>query len=288
MRTPIQFGAVLCLCLCAHAGCRLMNEQPDFDNHTLLKPAQSSPGSVRMEILWVRVPAGDPDLNGSAWQEIEEAQFDPAVQRELADNGFRAGVIKGNFPKAISQALHQHSASEDAPIQVTGETSELIADPIVRGRIKQMPRNKRHEITASDVYPSIPLLSRNQQELNGRTLEQVQAIYAMRVDPLADHGTIVELTPELHYGAARMRVTGGDEGVWHQTMQRDREVFDEMRIKARLTPGDTLVVMGRPDAGSRLGHYFHTVDSEEGPQQKLILIRLAEVPQGDTFAAMND
>ena len=42
--------------------------------------------------------------------------------------------------------------------------------------------------------------------------------------------------------------------------------------------------MSLPYAGSRLGHYFHTVDSSDGPQQKLILIRLAEVPPSDTFA----
>ena len=47
--------------------------------------------------------------------------------------------------------------------------------------------------------------------------------------------------------------------------------------------------MSLPDAGSRLGHYFHTVDSADGRQQKLILIRLAEVPPSDTFAdTVND
>jgi len=44
------------------------------------------------------------------------------------------------------------------------------------------------------------------------------------------------------------------------------------------------VLMSLPNAGSRLGHYFHTVESAEGPQQKLIVIRLAEVPDSDTFA----
>jgi hypothetical protein len=44
-----------------------------------------------------------------------------------------------------------------------------------------------------------------------------------------------------------------------------------------------LVLMSLPNSGSRLGHYFHTVDSADGPQQKLILIRLAQVPPSDTF-----
>ena len=64
----------------------------------------------------------------------------------------------------------------------------------------------------------------------------------------------------------------------------DREVFDRLRISVKLAPGEMLVLMSLPDSGSRLGHYFHTVESADGPQQKLILIRLAEVPASDTFA----
>ena len=66
--------------------------------------------------------------------------------------------------------------------------------------------------------------------------------------------------------------------------QRNREVFDRLRLSVKLAPGEMLVLMSLPDAGSRLGHYFHTVDSADGPQQKLILIRLADVPPSDTFA----
>ena len=46
-----------------------------------------------------------------------------------------------------------------------------------------------------------------------------------------------------------------------------------------------LVLTSLPNSGSRLGHYFHTVDAADGPQQKLILIRLAQVPPSHTFDA---
>jgi hypothetical protein len=288
MRTPLQIGAALCLCFCALVGCRLMNEQPDFENHSLLKPAQSSPDSVRMEIIWARFPVNDPGLNEDAWRDIEEAQLDPATQRELANNGLRAGVIKGKLPDAISRALkHGESTSEDAPT-IDGETRELLANPVVRGRVRQMPRDQRYEISASDVYPVMQLLVKGTNEVAGGSYEQAQAMYAMRVDPQPDQTALVELTPEVHYGSPRMKFTGGDETVLHQAMQRDREVFDRLRMSVRLAPGDMLVIMSLPDSGSRLGQYFHIVESSEGPQQKLILIRLAEVPQSDAFASIND
>ena len=71
-------------------------------------------------------------------------------------------------------------------------------------------------------------------------------------------------------------------------VQLRAKVFDTLRMTVKLGPGDMLVVMSLPNSGSRLGHYFHTVDSADGPQQKLILIRLADVPQGDTFAGLGE
>ena len=129
----------------------------------------------------------------------------------------------------------------------------------------------------------MPLLINNGTELTGHTYEQAEAIYSLRVDPRPDRTAIVELTPELHHGAPRWRWTGGDDGVVHQASLKERQVFDRLRMSVKLAPGEMLVLMSMPDSGSSLGHYFHTVDSADGPQQKLILIRLAEVPPSNTF-----
>ncbi len=288
MRTPPQIGACLCLCLGLAAGCQLMNQEIDLENHSLLKPAQSSPDSVKMEIIWARFPANDPALNDDAWQDVDETQLDPAVQNELVNNGLRAGVISGKLPDAIARVLKSGASSAETPnALINGQTDQLLADPIVRGRIRQIPRNQRYEITASEVYASMPLLICGNRELTGRPYGQAQGIYAMRVDAQPDQTARVELTPELHHGTPQLRFTGGEEGVMHQAPMRDRVVFDRMRMNFKLGPGDLLVVMSTPNAGSRLGHYFHTVDSTDGPQQKLILIRLAEIPQSNTFAVQD-
>jgi hypothetical protein len=162
--------------------------------------------------------------------------------------------------------------------------ADLLTDPIVRGRTCRLRRKQRSEIQASDVYPSLPLLVSGGAELGGHTYEQAQAVYGLRVDPQPDRTTVVELTPELQYGQSRLRYTGGEDGVLRQASLKDREVFDRLRISVKLAPGEMLVLMSLPDAGSRLGHYFHTVETADGPQQKLILVGLAEVPPSDTFA----
>jgi hypothetical protein len=280
--------ALFVVCLVAAGGCRMFHDDASAGGKSPLRPARPSPDSVTMEIVWARFPAGDPQLNDAVWHDVDETQIAPAVRRALANNGFRVGVIGGTLPNGIARALHhgEHPAEDPAEPNEPDEISDLLAEPIVHGRIRQLPRDQRYEIQASDVYPSLPLLVNGGRELSGRTYQQAQAIYALRVDPQPDRTVLVELTPELHHGAPSIRWTRGDDGsgILRQAPLRDREVFHELRMNVKLAPGEMLLLMSLPDEGSRLGQYFHTVDSSEGLQQKLILIRLAQVPPSDTFA----
>jgi hypothetical protein len=145
-------------------------------------------------------------------------------------------------------------------------------------------RNQRTEIQASEEYASLPLLVSGGSELGGHTYEKAKAVYSLRVDPQPDRSAIVEVTPEIQYGEPRLRFTTGEDGILKQASLTERKVFDKLKLSVKLAPSEMLVLMSTPDAGSRLGHYFHTTNSSDGPQQKLILIRLAQVPESGTFA----
>jgi hypothetical protein len=279
----------LALAVCLAGGCQLFPGHKLAKGHSPLKPAQPSPDSVAVEIIWARFPANDAVFDDAAWREIDETQFEPSVRKELLNNGFRAGVISGAPPAAVAKVLHHgESKSEDSASAAERQNATLNIEPIVHGRTLRVRRNQRSELQASEVFPSLPLLVSGGTELGGRTYEQAQAIYALRVDPRPDRTALVELTPELHCGEARLRFTGGDDGILRQASLRERKVFEHLRFAVRLAPGEMLVLMTTPDSGSRLGHYFHTADSPDGLRQKLVLIRLAEVPQSDTFAAANE
>lgn len=278
----------LALLVCTAGGCRLLSEQTVAKGHSPLKPAPSSPDSVAMEIIWARFPAGDPVIDEASWREIDESPIEPSIRRELLNNGLRAGVISNSMPAAIGRVLHQNESRTNEPsTSDEKQTAELKTEPIVHGRNMRVRRNQRTEIQASEIYPSLSLLVSGGSELAGRTYEQAQAIYALRVDPRPDRTALVELTPELHIGEPKLRFSAGEDGILRQVPLREQKVFEKLRLSVRLAPGEMLVLMSLPDAGSRVGHYFHTVDSANGPQQKLVLIRLAEVPPSDTFAATN-
>ena len=60
--------AVLLLALLAIAGCAT----PLSKGKSPLLPPQMSPDSVVLEMFFVRVPFGDPAVNGKLWDEIDE------------------------------------------------------------------------------------------------------------------------------------------------------------------------------------------------------------------------
>ena len=261
---------------------------------------------MAVEIRWVRFPEGDPLVNDTAWLEIDETQIPLEVRRELAANGFRVGIISGDLPEAMSRSLRQNesrSSNELGPDAANSDANEstkmpstngaeyrtiansnsaLLDEPIVRGHIKQLRRYERWEIQASDVLSQMPVLEPSGAQLGGNTYFDAQAMYALRIDPQPDRTVLVELTPELHYGPFRPRWTGED-GIMVQTSTRDRKVFPRMQLNVRLAAGEMLVLMNLPNAGSRLGEYFHTVESPQGRQQKLVLLRLAQTPPSETF-----
>jgi hypothetical protein len=279
----------IALAFCIATGCHMFPKQELAGSHSPLKPAQRSPDSIAIEIIWARFPANDPVLDDAAWREIDETQIEPSVRRELVNNGIRAGIISGSVPPAIDRVLHRGDSKEDHTAQnskaaAMKQNADLVTEPIVHGHVRHVPRNQRYEVQASEIYPSLPLLVSGGTELAGHTYEKAQAIYALRIDPKPDRTAVFEITPELHFGDAKLRFTGGDDGILRQAPLRERKVFDQLRASVKIAPSEMLVLMSLPNAGSRLGHYFHTVDSADGPQQKLILIRLAEVPPSDTFA----
>jgi hypothetical protein len=273
----------------------MLDDGVSLHGQSPLRPARQSPGSVTIEMMWVRFPDGDPLLNDDAWLEIDETRIDPAVRRELANNGFRVGVINGNLPDAMARALdqkgalssddsNQGGASQSETRSLENVSLEMMAEPIVRGHVKQLRRHERWEIQASDVLSSMPLIEPDGKQVRGATYADAQAMYGLRVDPQPDRTVLLQLTPELHYGPYRPSWTG-EPGLMMQTTKRDRKVFTPMQLNVRLSAGEMLVLMNMPNAGSRLGEYFHTVESSGGRQQKLILLRLAQVPPSDTFAA---
>src|SRR6516165_4495170 len=70
-----------------------------------LVPLELSDDSAELEILFVRFPAGDPELNGPLWTDVDEQALPATLRAELAANGLRAGLTGGQTPKVLASRL---------------------------------------------------------------------------------------------------------------------------------------------------------------------------------------
>lgn len=270
-------------------GCRLMNEEAVVQGTSPLRPVRPSPDSMQLEVIWARCPLDDAEMNDTVWSEIDETQVAPDVHRELARNGFRVGVVAGTPPDAIARLLNMQAAGSPAANGDGNQLVDVTHENKIHGSRRNLRRGERMEIRASENMASMPLLVGRGRELGGRTFRDAQAIYALTIDPQPDQTVKVQVTPEIHFGPSKLRWSGGEDGmdvVLRQLPMREREIFDSMRMEVRLAPGEMLILAGLPDSGCRPGQYFHTAESAGGREQKIVLIRLAQVPRSDTFAGV--
>jgi len=86
----------------------------------------------------------------------------------------------------------------------------------------------------------------------------------------------------LHHGGPRQQWRGEDEQFVLQTA-RAREVLEVLRFSAVLAPGETLLLGALPDRAGSVGGRFLTDERDGTVEQKLVLVRLAQIQRDDLF-----
>ncbi|HTQ40569.1 MAG TPA: hypothetical protein VMJ32_16200 [Pirellulales bacterium] len=272
-----------CLTLTAAAGISGCSWAPPAAPHgeTLLKPVEMADDGVQLEIVSVRFPLHDDELNGSMWDQIDEQQIPLAVRRALGENGFRAGIVSGELPAPLAHIL---ATADKKPASVTEAAARLEkASPVSRQQM-QLHSGWRGEIIASNIYPEVPLLMSEDGCVSGHTYEQAQGILAAKTQALGDRRIRLHLTPELHYGEPKQQWVSEDGRILPQS-GKPKRVFQRLAFEATLEANQMLLLTTLPDRPGTLGHYFFTepqADADE-LQQKMLIIRLAQSRYDDLF-----
>jgi hypothetical protein len=247
---------------------------------------QMAPDIVTLDVVWVRFPLGDAEINGSLWTDIDEQQFPVELRRRLTANGIRAGVIGTRIPVKLEQLL---KLSGEAPSpDAESEPVDLENEPTVRRRLLQMGSGKRtHIVCTGDRmrHAALSVLIRGDDgQVNGRTYQKAMGILATKAFPQGDGRVRLELMPELEYGDAQRRFDPG-EGVLKVEFSPPREKFDLLRMETTLSPGQMLILTTIPDRPGSLGYQYFTEQTTDRTEQKLLLVRLSQTQYDDLFSA---
>ncbi len=271
---------VLLAILLLASGCTTLVHQ----GKSPLLPAQMSPDSVALDLFFVRFPFGDSEVNEKLWDEIDEQQFAPELRRLLARNGFRAGLISGQMPMALSKLLELSDKPPPSTEMEGAKVDELDTQPRVMRQHLQLRAGLRSEIIASGIYPELPVLPvlmSESRQISGQTYYDAQGLFALKSYPQPDGTVRLQLVPELHHDQPRQRWVGG-QGMMRLETSRPKRAFDDLTLSANLAPGSMLVISSLRDRPGSLGHYFFTEDDGK-LQQKLLIVRLTQTQPDALF-----
>lgn len=272
-------GLILLISL---AGCKPL--MPETQTHSPLKPPVLSPGSLVLDIFFVRFPFDDEKVNVDLWGEIDEQHFSPECRNRLFQNGFRVGRVGSRIPVELAHLLELGEKPADNGCQNKLNLEDLAKGPGVSRRHLQVQPGRRSEIIASEIYDELPVITKDSSEqICGEVFKEAQAILALEAKVEADGRVRLCLTPEVHHGQPQRRWTSGGQGVMQLDSGRRREVFDALAAEAVMELGDMLVVCSLPNRSGSLGHYFFSESESGKQQQKLLVIRLSQTQHDDLF-----
>ncbi len=255
----------------------------------LMQAARMSPDSVGLEVFFVRLPHDDRQSYEAIWREVDETSIAGELRQRLSENGMRAGLLSAQLPTRVQQFLQQYEVIEDELPSDPSETGlqqgskvNFDKEPQVTMRRLQLRSGRRGEIIASNLKKSAEVLLKEEDGLRGRSYANCQGIFAVKAFPQRDGRATFELVPELHHGEPCQRFSGAD-GVWRLETAKPRHVFDDLMLKATLTPGEMLLVGSLPNRPGSLGHHFFTEDQSGEQHRKLLFVRLTQTQWDDRF-----
>lgn len=262
---------------CLQIGCVNWKDGGPVDELSL-PTTRMSPDSVGFEITFVRVPLGSRQIGDTLWQSIDEQVLDVEQRRYVNQNGIRAGVVGRQLPPVLLELLENQSNERQLDRAVTSDL-----DVLSNNRRVQSRAGHRTEIVASTTRPDLAVLYREpgEDKIRGRSFADAQCILVIRAFPQADDTVRMELMPEIHHGLPRKQWVAG-QGTFQLLAGREREVFQSMMLDLKLAPGQTLVLSAMPEP-TGLGESFFVDNGRGDPQQKLLLVRLAQTQHDGLF-----
>jgi hypothetical protein len=260
-------------------------ESSAASRQNLLKPVGMAEDGFSLEIITVRFPLGDAELNQAAWSQIDEQTIPVEIRRRLADNGLRAGTISGQLPPEVARIL----TAAEQPATLTEAAANFAQAPIVSRQRMQLHSGWRGQLLASKIYQEVSLLFREQNgdqvDVTGKSFRLAQGIFDVNATATGDRRVKLHFTPELHHGEPRQAfVVESEDAQLRPQASKPKKVLDNLAFDATLASEQMLVIASLPERPGTVGHVFLTEQQADQMQQKMMIVRLEQSRYSDLFA----
>lgn len=283
-------GCVLWFALLAIGGCRFV--EPHTAGKSPLAPLSLSPDTITLEVFSAPAAPDDPQF-AKLWELVDEQALPAESRRQLAAGGMRAGLVGPGVPGPLAAVLKVTDRRvEDSERQMVS----LDPDGGVKLRLLHAQAGKRIELAIPRVREEMSLLEAVDGRVQGKTYRQAECRLALRAFPQGDGRVRLDLTPELHHGEFKSHVRGSD-GVLLWTQEREKKIFEDLKLEPALAAGQMLLLTCRPNRSGTAGWHFFVDTSASKPEAILWVFRVAraapdpafyEVPSDDNLGAISN
>lgn len=255
---------------------------PVQDDSFLLSGRLANSETVLLEVFIVRCPLNDEELNSTLWKDVDEQVFSSSLRRELAVNGFRAGLIGNQLPSSFLRILKTRDDVDPSQIVTTIRLDELANQTVVRKTIASR-NGQKNEVNVSNVKNQTTILFNENGALGGETFNEGQAVMVIRTQTRGDGSVTLDLLPEVQYGQPRQTFQF-DAGSVTMATARPKRTFDSLRSEITVQPGQFVVMTSRPEMSGNVGSFFFTdEEAESGAEQKLLCFRISYTQHNDMY-----
>lgn len=233
--------------------------------------------SVVVEAAFVRVPPKQPIEE--LWTKTDEQYFDSDTRRNLTANGIRCGVVGMQLPDELRDLMS--SARNDQPL-ADGESLSTDSVTAVYRKLQNRSGERSDLIVVPEIAERKVILFSEEGRIRAETFNEGQGLFAVRSYPQGDGTVRVELVPEIKHGEVKHQWVPGN-GTLRHDVGRQTSAFDQLRLSAILSPGQTLLVTGTNEPKG-LGALLFARGSGDDAERLILLLRLAQTQYDDLFA----
>jgi hypothetical protein len=199
-------------------------------------------------------PIGDEYINRDLWDYADEMVVADLERRAvLDDNGLRVGQLVGSPPQGFQELLLSPRYNGNSQVQILAPnwTKALVLGPILDRSSYQLVRGTQKTSVCLD-----------------------RARYFLEVKPALTHDGLTRLTftPKVEHGEPQLPFEPmPEEGAWGYRLEPANHKYPELSWEVTLAPDQYLIVGGRLDRPSSLGHCAFVQEEGRGVQRLLVI-----------------
>jgi hypothetical protein len=274
--------------------CHLVKKPDPISENTdrFLQSNQAISDSVGIEIFTIRITPPQQELVRQLWLDIDEQILVPPLRRELAEQGFRVGLLGNLLTPALSQLINITADADSGKPNELNEFRRVTLTDLSR----ETAATKQYCHLLPDMRVSLKVFDNPLPELSrfwleggqfcGQTYKNALGFICVEAQ-MQTNGTVrFEIIPELEYGTTERRIRI-HSGVMFSEEGRPRLPFTSLTVTQDILPGQWIIIGTTSPNCTGMARAFFFRGTEE-PEQKMLAIRLIKMNKGKPSSSTSD